>query len=278
MSGIDIDHLKGWIGSEQRREVTVTPTLAAQFCVTLDLAPPAGDAPLPQLFHWCLTMPETAHSGLGPDGHAARGGFLPPVPLPRRMWAGGALEFRGDIRTGDTVALVARVEDVTLKTGRSGTLVFATVRHEVTGPRGPVATERQDIVYREVSPTGLGDTPLGPRMPEPEITEAVAFDPVLLFRYSAVTFNGHRIHYDRSYCIEQEGYPGLIVHGPLQATRLAHLAARQLGRPLRHFAYRGTSPMFDGTPAALNAVTGAGGLSLWVSTGRGDTTMTAEAG
>ena len=156
-------------------------------------------------------------SELGPDGHPARGGFLPPVPLPRRMWAGGELEFFDTLRVGDEVTRTSRIAEVTMKTGSTGVLCFVSVDHLVTTPRGTAIRERQDIVYRDVSTAAAA--PAKPAAPPPtaQHRESHMADPVLLFRYSALTFNGHRIHYDRDYVTKVEGYPGLIFHGPMQA-------------------------------------------------------------
>ena len=188
---------------------------------------------------------------LGPDGHPTRGGFLPPVPLPRRMWAGGELEFFEPLRVGDDSKRTSRITDVTIKTGSTGTLCFVSVEHIVSTPRGMALRERQDIVYRDMG----GAAPSAkapPPAPVAKHRESHVSDPVLLFRYSALTFNGHRIHYDRDYVTKVEGYPGLIFHGPLQAALIVEFAAKlhggtaaeeiQLSRPAaavrRHRVFR----------------------------------------
>src|SRR5207237_1011231 len=179
--------------------------------------PKAGDA-APLTAHWCLALPVAPMSEIGPDGHPTRGGFLPPVPLPRRMWAGGELEFFDTLRVGDETKRASVISDVSMKTGSTGVLCFVSVEHLVTTARGTAIRERHDIVYRDIS--GAPAAAPAKAQPSPRLaqhSESHMADPVLLFRYSALTFNGHRIHYDLDYVTRIEGYPGLIVHGPLQA-------------------------------------------------------------
>lgn len=278
MAELDIAHLRTWIGREERLQDVVTARATREMRVTLDRAP--GD-PVPGeaatlTAHWCLAPPAVPMSGLGPDGHPARGAFLPPVPLPRRMWAGGALAFHDTLRVGDAVERCSTIKDVTVKEGRTGPLCFVTVTHRYTTPRGPALSERQDIVYRgvEAAAGGQGRSD-APRIPTHR--ESVDPTPILLFRYSAVTFNSHRIHYDRTYCIEEERYPGLVVHGPLQATLLCELAGRLLGRRPAHFTFRSVRPMFDGQPMSLNAAEEAGRLVLWTADHEDRPCMHAEA-
>ena len=251
---IDIAHLRSWIGRTETAEDIVTPRLVAEYGATLapHLAPaPDGEAPLG--IQWCLTPPIAPQDGLGPDGHPARGGFLPPVPLPRRMWAGGRIETKGALKLGETVIRASAIEDVTLKEGRSGALCFVTVRHGYAGADGIVITERHDIVYRDPPPPSPAGAPPGPApgagaaADEANLVWELDASPTLLFRYSAMTFNGHRIHYDEPYVTKVEGYPGLIVHGPLQATLLFTLAGVLGGATPKVFDYRGLSPMFSPT-------------------------------
>ncbi|WP_127088979.1 FAS1-like dehydratase domain-containing protein [Aquabacter cavernae] len=275
---LDIDHLRGWIGREEVASEVLTPEKVRQFRATFDAAPGApqpGEA-APRLIHWCLAQPVALMSALGPDGHPARGGFLPPVPLPRRMWAGGHLDFHDDVRVGDVVQRASRIESVEVKEGRTGTLCFVTVLHRISAEGRPLLTERQDIVYR-----GLDGAP-AKAAPEPapagaHVREVDASAP-LLFRYSALTFNGHRIHYDYPYVTQVEGYPGLIVHGPLQATLLLRHAAEIHGAPPARFSFRGLSPLFDNAPVLLNADATEVGLKLWTSRPSGPFGMMAEAG
>ncbi len=277
--GLDLDHLRGWIGRTETARDLVTARGIRELRATLDLPPgdpQPGEAAPVATAHWCLAPPAAPQSALGPDGHPARGGFLPPVPLPRRMWAGGALEFPDLLRVGDTVERRSTITDVTAKEGRTGLLCFVTVAHEIHTPRGLAVRERQDIVYRGTD-APVGGSGSGAPPPAPSVRESIVPDAVLLFRYSALTFNGHRIHYDRSYCIEEEGYPGLVVHGPLQATLLCGFAARLMGRQPARFSFRSVRPIFDGTPMGLCAVEAEGGFDLWTADAEGRPAMLAEA-
>jgi 3-methylfumaryl-CoA hydratase len=271
---LDLDHLRQWIGRTTEVSDIVTAQLVKGLRATLFQEigePQAGDA-APLTVHWCLGQPVYPMSELGPDGHPTRGGFLPPVPLPRRMWAGGQLEFFDALRVGDEAKRISRISDVTLKTGSTGTLCFVSVAHEVTTPRGMAIRERQDIVYREME----GAKAAAPKAPPPvaKHRDIHVSDPVLLFRYSALTFNGHRIHYDRDYVTKVEGYPGLIFHGPLQAAFIVELAAKlHGGRPPKKFSYRGVQPLFEGSEFSVNASDGADGMELWTANAEGEPTM-----
>jgi 3-methylfumaryl-CoA hydratase len=271
----DLDHLRQWIGRSTQATDVVTAQLVKGLRATLFLEigePKAGDA-APFTTHWCLAQPVFPASELGPDGHPARGGFLPPVPLPRRMWAGGELEFADTLRVGDEVTRTSRIADVTLKTGSTGTLCFVSVNHEVTTPRGMAIRERQDIVYRDVSPTSAAPaTPAGPP-PTAQHRETHIADTVLLFRYSALTFNGHRIHYDRDYVTKVEGYPGLIFHGPMQAALLVEFAAKLRKQVPKKFTYRGVQPLFEGNEFSVNANQTDAGMETWTANSEGQPTM-----
>jgi 3-methylfumaryl-CoA hydratase len=245
--------LKEWIGKSEEVADVVTATPVAALAATLDRPaerPMAGTA-LPPLWHWLYFLPLHRQSDIGPDGHAKRGGFLPPVPLPRRMWAGSQLEFHAPLRVGDAIVRTSTIADVTDKSGRTGRLVFVKVRHEVRrkGERAVALTEFHDIVYREAA--SPGDVAPAPKTaPASSAWERKWIpDDVLLFRYSALTFNGHRIHYDRRYVTEVEGYPGLIVHGPLIATLLLDLLRHE--RPdadVARYEFRAVRPLFDISP------------------------------
>jgi 3-methylfumaryl-CoA hydratase len=278
---LDIDHLRQWIGRTQEASDLVTAQLVKALRATLFLdidAPKTGDA-APLTTHWCLAQPVAPMSEIGSDGHPARGGFLPPVPLPRRMWAGGRLDFLDALRVGDTVTRTSRIADVTLKSGSSGALCFVAVDHTITTPRGIAIRERQDIVYRDAEPAGAQKSPAAPApAPAAKHRETHMADPVLLFRYSALTFNGHRIHYDRDYVTKVEGYPGLVFHGPLQAALLVEFAARLRGRPPATFTYRGVQPLFDGAEFSVNAGDGDNPLEVWTANAGGTPTMKATAG
>ena len=280
MPAVDEAHLRSWIGREAEATDIVTPRLAEEFLATFapHLGAETGEAPLG--LHWCLSPAIVPADGLGPDGHPARGGFLPPVPLPRRMWAGGELEVHAPLRIGDTVTRRSRIEDVSVKSGRSGTLCFVAVRHEYDAGRGVAVSERHDIVYREAAaPGGAVPKPPAPAEGAPaDLDWSVAADPVLLFRYSAITFNGHRIHYDLPYVTGEEGYPGLVIHGPIQATLLLNMAARLGGRPPARFAYRGLSPMTGSQSFTVRGAADAdGGLRCWTEDAAGTVCMRASA-
>lgn len=276
---IDLAHLGGWIGGTELVEETVSPDLVRRFAATMDLEADRAEPgdPVPRLLHFCLCQPPVAGRLLGPDGHPAKGGFLPPVPLPRRMWAGGEIRFHGDLRVGDIVRRRSRVIAIDARVGRTGPLCFVTVSHAFEVGGTVLVEERQDIVYRtgedasapaKVEEAARGDSSVG-----------IVIDPVLLFRYSALTFNSHRIHYDRRYAIEEERYPGLVVHGPLQATLLLNYAAlRRGGEPPNHFIFRSRSSLFDHDDIGLHASGLAeGGLKLWTARAGGPVAMSAEA-
>lgn len=251
----DLDHLRDWIGrTEQRADMATAAPLAA-LSATLDRDDPLPEvgADVPPLAHWMYFLPIAPQSEIGADGHPKRGGFLPPVPLPRRMWAGGRLTFHHPLRVGDEIKRESRIEDVTVKQGRSGALVFVMVRHEIGNAQGVAITEEHDIVYRD-NPQPGAPAPTPQKAPSDQsFLRDIVPDPVLLFRYSALTFNGHRIHYDRSYVTEVEGYPGLIVHGPLIATMLVDLLRREMPEAVvTSFRFRAVKPLFDIAPFSLN--------------------------
>jgi len=277
----DIDHLRQWIGRTQEASDTITPQLVKGLRATLflDIGTPADGDIAPFTTHWCLAQPVVAMSEIGADGHPARGGFLPPVPLPRRMWAGGQIEFADALRVGDRVTRSSRIADVTMKSGGSGTLCFTAVEHTITTQRGLAIRERQDIVYRDVAPAVDAKPAAAPApVPTGEHRETHMADSVLLFRYSALTFNGHRIHYDRDYVTKIEGYPGLIVHGPLQAALLVQFAAKlNGGKAPRTFAYRGVNPLFDGAEFSVNGNKTDAGFDVWTANASGAATMKGRA-
>jgi len=245
---LNLDSLREWRGKTESRSDEVTSAPIAALSATLDRDDPfpqAGD-PLPPLWHWLYFWPIPRQSELGPDGHAKRGGFLPPVPLPRRMFAGDRVQFHRPLRVGEKISRVSRIADVTHKLGRSGPLVFVVVRHEIGDHQGLAITEEHDIVYRE-NPKSSDSAPAPQKPPSgPAWTREVRPEETLLFRYSALTFNGHRIHYDRRYATDVEGYPGLVVHGPLIATLLLDLLRRNLaGANVASFSFRAVRPLFD---------------------------------
>ncbi|MBX3653919.1 MAG: MaoC family dehydratase N-terminal domain-containing protein [Ramlibacter sp.] len=284
-AGLDagtLTHLQSWQGRTEtlHDEVTAAPVRALSATLDRDDRPPVRGTVLPPLWHWLYFLPHARQSEIGPDGHARRGGFLPPVPLPRRMWAGGRLHWHQPLKVGDAVRRVSSIESVTHKAGRTGDLVFVVVRHEVHNAQGLALTEAHDIVYRAAArPEDPVPPPVAARA-DAAWSRDLTPDDVLLFRYSALTFNGHRIHYDRQYVTKEEGYPGLIVHGPLIATLLVDLVRRQ--RPdavLRTFDFKAVRPTFDLHPFRVCGRPSADGqaVDLWAQDHEGWLTMQASA-
>lgn len=274
---MDLAHLRTWIGREERASEILMPGLVRRFAATFDRDWPVEEgAEAPLLIHFCLAQPAAPTSALGPDGHPERGGFLPPVPLPRRMWAGGAFEFTGVIRVGETVERRSRIENVEMKEGRTGPLCFVTVAHEISSGGRRALTERQDIVYREAARADRA-TAAPPPAETGNRCRPIVTSAALLFRYSALTFNGHRIHYDRAWA-EQEGYPGLVVHGPLQATLLVQAAADLGGRTPERFSFRSRSALFDDADFTVNSGEVADDtLQLWTARPGGPVAMEGRA-
>lgn len=264
----DFETLQSWVGRSETAVDRIAPGTAAMLAATLDLevAPADGD-PLPPLWHWLGFLPRTRHAELGTDGHAHRGGFLPPVPLPRRMWAGSRCNFAQPLHVGERLERVSTIRNVVHKHGRSGALVFVTVEHAIHGEQGLAVVEEHDIVYREAAQPGAPAAMPKPAPHDPAWSRAVVPDPVLLFRYSALTFNGHRIHYDRRYTTKVEGYPGLVVHGPLQATLLLDLLRReQPDATVSRFAFRALRPVFDTAPFRVcGRPQTDGNVRLWIA-------------
>jgi 3-methylfumaryl-CoA hydratase len=255
---IDPKALQAWIGRSETATDTITDTPVKALDATLDHPARRVEAgmPLPPLWHWLYFLPLHRHSDIGADGHARRGGFMPPVPLPRRMWAGSQFEFHAPVRVGDAVERRSTIVDVALKQGRTGMLVFVKVRHDLhcNGAAQPAIVEFHDIVYREArQPTDV-DPPPQPAPAYAAWQREIVPDDVLLFRYSALTFNGHRIHYDRRYVTTVEGYPGLVVHGPLIATLLLDLVRRKAPEAdVASFRFKAVRPSFDLHPFRVSA-------------------------
>jgi len=277
-------HLQGWTGRAETLldNITAAPVRGLSATLDRDDAAPGPGTALPPLWHWLYFLPQHRQSEIGPDGHARRGGFLPPVPLPRRMWAGGRLQWvrENSILVGDAVRRLSRIESVTHKAGRTGDLLFVQVAHEVHNASGLALTEEHDIVYRAAARPGDAATP--PMAAEKGALWQRDITPsdVLLFRYSALTFNGHRIHYDRQYVTEVEGYPGLIVHGPLIATLLVDLVRRNApGVFIKTFNFKAVRPTFDLHPFRINGQPSLDGktVNLWAEDHEGWLTMQATA-
>lgn len=269
-----------WIGRQETQRDLLTSVPLRALAAVLDHEDDAydGGAQVPLLWHWLYFLPLARQANVGADGHPQRGGFLPPVSLPRRMWAGGRLSFNGPLPVGSEVERITTITDVTHKAGRSGELVFVKLLHELSVDGEVRVREEQDIVYRDAP--GPDDPPPTPQ-PAPTgahwIKEIVP-DPVLLFRYSALTFNGHRIHYDRPYATEEEGYPGLVVHGPLIATLLMNLLRDQLPQAqVTAFSFRAMRPAFDQGPLRLCGRAEANRVHLWAEDEQGFLCMDARA-
>lgn len=276
-----------WIGREEVRTDRIDSGLAARWLATLDRDAPS-DGNVPQGFHWCLCVPDAATARLGPDGHPVRDdgpeSFLPPVPLPRRMWASSKVDFFAPLQMGEAVTRTSRVQSITEKSGGSGQLLFVDVAHETFGEAGIAVREVQSIVYREAA---APDAALSPPVNAMGSFDAegwskhrmlVPTEP-LLFRFSALTFNSHRIHYDLPYTQVEERYRGLVVHGPLTATLLLDLARREFGdNALAHFSFRGLSPAICGE--ALHLVMRESGneieMAAFAADGRQVTAATAQ--
>ncbi len=278
-------NLQDWIGRSETVEDIATAAPCAALSATLDKMPadrPASGAPLPRLWHWLYFLPVVSQSDIGPDGHAKRGGFMPPVALPRRMWAGSDFAFHEQLRVGDALHRTSTIIELKEKTGRTGDLIFVKVRHEIrrNGSARVALTEHHNIVYR-AAPAPDDITPPPQTAPlESAWERGIVPSDVLLFRYSALTFNGHRIHYDRKYATEVEGYPGLVVHGPLIATLLMDLLRCQ--RPeaqVARFEFKAVRPSFDIHPFSVHGQPSPNGktIRLWSRDHDGYLTMDASA-
>jgi 3-methylfumaryl-CoA hydratase len=260
------DDPAAWVGRSRTAGFAVDPWPAAALAAALgrDDPPGPGDE-LPPFWHQLYGAPVARADETGPDGHERKGVFLPPVALPRRMWAGGRLRIERPLLVGERARKLSTIRSVTPKAGRTGPLVFVVVEHRIETDAGVALVEEQDIVYREPAPPGAA---AAPRRHEPgRWRRAWAPDAVMLFRYSALTYNGHRIHYDAPYARDVEGYRGLVVHGPLLATLMLDLARRELpGRAVRSFDYRGTAPLVAGEELVVRGEPeGDARVRLWVT-------------
>ncbi len=279
LSVVDIEALQRWIGKKETRCDVLSTAPVAALSASLDYEHPRaliGD-PLPPCWHWLYFQDAVAASGLGVDGHARRGGFLPPVSLPRRMWAGSRLRFVAPLTVGEAVRRVSTIATITHKQGRNGELVFVTVRHRIFQGENLAIEEEQDLVYRE--PGAANVVPL-PR-PAPAVAQwsrDLRPDTVLLFRYGALTFNSHRIHYDRDYATREEGYASLVVQGPLTATLLLDLLHREIPEAeVAAFEFRAIRPLLEGLPLRLQGRRDDGEVRLWALDASGALAMEAQA-
>lgn len=259
------EQAQAWVGRTERREGALTPDLAGMLMGALGhpAAPrPAthAGAPMPTLWHWAAFPDFVPLDGIATDGHPKLGGFLPPLPFNRRMWAGGRLSFQGGFTIGERIAKRSEILSVDFKTGSTGDMAFVRVAHHLTGSAGAIH-EEQDIVYLPI-PDSFRPPKTIPAPEHPLFDEGLDATPVRLFRYSAATYNAHRIHYDRDYARETEKYPGLVVHGPMQATLLMEAAIRHTNRLPVRFSFRGVHPMFDGPLRLMGRADGAQALTL----------------
>lgn len=275
---VDIEHLRTWIGREERAAQLASPEPIAGLAALLDHdAPPWSAGEVPPLGHWLYFLPRARQSLIDDDGHPQRGAFLPPVDLPRRMWAGGRLRFHARVPIGAAIERVSTIEEVAAKTGSTGAMVFVTVKHSVHAAGALAIEEWQDLVYRSDAGGEAGAAPAVAAEPRrADATRTITPDPVSLFRYSALSFNGHRIHYDRDYARDVEGYPGLVVHGPYAATLLMDLFLRETpGARVTAFGFRARKPLFDTAPFTVNLLHGDGAGEAWTADRHGQVAMTA---
>ncbi|KWH26743.1 FAS1-like dehydratase domain-containing protein [Burkholderia multivorans] len=281
MTGEQPESFDAWIGRREDSVDRITPAPIRLLRATLDDAEPSAlPDVLPPLWHWLYFLPGERQSNIGIDGHPRRGGFLPPVALPRRMWAGGRLQFLRPLAVDTPIQRRSTIANVQSKSGRSGQLVFVTVLHEIGDAQGVAIREEQDIVYRDAPPPAPADTPAPAPQPAPtdeQYSRIVTPDPVLLMRFSALTFNGHRIHYDRPYAMEKEGYPGLVVHGPLIAMLLMEeLRRTHPDKTVRAFDFKAVSPLFDTAPFTVNGKLEGHTARVWARGPQGQLAMQAS--
>ena len=275
MTQLDLDALTPWLGRTETRVDVLTPAVIDKFRATFGphLWEGAGDVPLG--IHWCLTLDAVSGSSLSEDGHPKRGGFLPPVPLPARMWAGGDITHLAPLRVGQTVTRRSTIADITAKQGSSGPLVFVVVQHEYLSGDEVCIQEKQTIVYRDITVPKSEKTP--PVEPDPNtLRSRLTPDSVLLFRYSALTFNAHRIHYDHTYATETEAYSGVVVHGPLQATLLLNLVADALKTSPHRFTFRGLAPLTLPCEIQLNCLEDGRAGTVWCQSESGQRSFSAD--
>lgn len=275
--------LDSWLGRTEVASGQISQELSDRLRAVIDplILPPDI---VPFGIHWCTALTTVANGRIGADGHPAKGDFLPPVPLPRRMWASSEISFHDHLKIDDSIRRISKVAGISFKDGKSGSLCFVNVDHNWETKRGVAITESQHIVYRDAvtsqSRSASSDTTI--RLKEnselPSHSESVSLcpDPALLFRYSALTFNAHRIHYDRDYAVKEEFYPERVVHGPLQATLLMNLAAGRRG-PLSRFSFRAMRPAFANASLGLVMGEEADGATLRTMSGVGEVCMEATA-
>ena len=277
---VDIDHLRKWIGKIDNVTDYVTPIVEQRYRATLnmDIGNPKDGDPVTSGLHWMLGWNLVKNDELGVDSHPALGEFLPPVPLPRRMWAGSEIKVLKPIRVGDKVIKQSTVVDIQVKEGRTGLLCFVTAEYNFLVNDEVTINEKHNIVYRDISKSG-GGSGYSKDIPEKaDLSEKIFMHPTILFRYSAIGFVGHRIHYDHPYTVNEENYPGLIVHGPLQATYLLRAAEKLMGKPVKSFTHKVMAPVFANSEYIVGVdKMDDGSVSCWGATKEFGVTMRAEA-
>ena len=277
---VDIDHLRKWIGKIDNVTDYVTPIVEQRYRATLnmDIGNPKDGDPVTSGLHWMLGWNLVKNDERGVDSHPALGEFLPPVPLPRRMWAGSEIKVLKPIRVGDKVIKQSTVADIQVKEGRTGLLCFVTAEYNFLVNDEVTINEKHNIVYRDISKSG-GGSGYSKDIPEKaDLSEKIFMHPTILFRYSAIGFVGHRIHYDHPYTVNEENYPGLIVHGPLQATYLLRAAEKLMGKPVKTFTHKVMAPVFANSEYIVGVdKMGNGSVSCWGATKEFGVTMRAEA-
>lgn len=275
---LDADHLRQWIGNKETTTETISVEPLHRMRAMLDYPPKTmsdGEV-VPPLWHWAYFINPVRASDLGRDGHATQGEFMPPIPLPRRMWAGSQLNFGTPLRVGEKARCESTIRDVRLKQGRSGELCFVEIEHAIFVGDELKLSEFHNVVYRDIKQPGDDNAP-PPEVPgEAQWTRELVPDSTLLFRFSALTYNGHRIHYDLDFCRHQEGYPGLVFHGPLTATLLIEMASHQNpGKSLESCNFRAFSPLFGDAPFTLNGKIDGADAVLWAANPQGRLAMRA---
>ena len=277
---VDIDHLRKWIGKIDNVTDYVTPIVEQRYRATLnmDIGNPKDGDPVTSGLHWMLGWNLVKNDELGVDSHPALGEFLPPVPLPRRMWAGSEIKVLKPIRVGDKVIKQSTVADIQVKEARTGLLCFVTAEYNFLVNDEVTINEKHNIVYRDISKSG-GGSGYSKDIPEKaDLSEKIFMHPTILFRYSAIGFVGHRIHYDHPYTVNEENYPGLIVHGPLQATYLLRAAEKLMGKPVKSFTHKVMAPVFADSEYMVGVdKMDDGSVSCWGATKEFGVTMRAEA-
>jgi len=277
---VDIDHLRKWIGKIDNVTDYVTPIVEQRYRATLnmDVGNPEDGEPVTSGLHWMLGWNLVKNDELGVDSHPALGEFLPPVPLPRRMWAGSEIKVLKPIRVGDKVVKQSTVADIQVKEGRTGLLCFVTAEYNFLVNDEVTINEKHNIVYRDISKSG-GGSGYSKEIPErADLSEKIFMHPTILFRYSAIGFVGHRIHYDHPYTVNEENYPGLIVHGPLQATYLLRAAEKLMGKQVKSFTHKVMAPVFANSEYMVGVdKMDDGSVSCWGATKEFGVTMRAEA-